>query len=212
MKKQPTGIELPKETINALLNGVDKIMIPIKQELCIDSIENYINWDNEDVAIENYSPLQINGEFYVQEPFFCLKDGVKINSIERKIAYQDDKGSISYEGKVQIVEQLKLDFENPIFMTYEQSRLKDLIPTDIQIKRVQDINVNKDFSTKDKKYFEKFTYHCTTEPINFKRHRGFKEYLKRININYDDNPYVFLYSVSKKDSKKSKPNHDTNNS
>lgn len=33
-------------------------------------------------------------------------------------------------------------------------------------------------STKDKKHYEKYTYHCTTEPIHLKRIRGFKMYLK----------------------------------
>lgn len=40
--------------------------------------------------------------------------------------------------------------------------------------------------TKDKKLFEKYTFHCTTEPINQKRIRGLGAYFRKKNINIEN--------------------------
>ena len=172
--KNKIGIELPKQTIDALLNGANMFIIPINND-------NQI-WlhDSKCKYFEEILPLQAGDEFYVQEDIKICNECCERMSHEYRDCYCS-------QGKI-------IDAKT----TYKQSIVKSNI-VNVKIKRIQDININKDFTIKVKKYFEKFTYHCTTEPINFKRHRAFKEYLKEIEIDYNKNPYIILYTIKIKE-------------
>ena len=87
-------------------------------------------------------------------------------------------------------------FEDCDFSTKKIDSINEIL--DVRVIRVQDLI--KKLDTKNKKALEKFTYHCTTEPIAQKRIRAVKEYFSRIikelnlDIKYEDNPYIFLIS------------------
>lgn len=194
MKK---GIELPKETIDALLNGATKFVMPIKKtcNTCKFNIEDNNDFDywndcrNEKSeynyeAIANipnkkcneYEPaqwfmnrkLQIGDEFYVQEEF-CLTPKSKYCNIILK----NDCGAKFIQAGTNI------DWCKASEMTYEQSRIKHPI-TDIQIKKVQELSVQEKQNI------------CILERNEV---ISFSDWIKKQDINYDDNPYVFLVKV-----------------
>lgn len=188
--KQPIGIELPKETIEALLNRTSKFIVPIDTGLKIHSIDDagisfYDGetecWLTKETFIDSIAPLQIGDELYVQEEFFVLKDGVKINSEPRKIAYRDDRGSISYNNEVQIFEHLDLTFLKSSFMTPEQSRIKGKI-TDIQVKNTNSLSI----SDKSDCY----------QPFTGNKKLCWPDWFdEQFNENYESDPTFFLVSM-----------------
>jgi hypothetical protein len=193
------GIELPKETIEALLNGASMFIVPIDDErikglhchgFSLGTLWFSNDKNNKPLELANgfkhgvpiLPPRQIGDEFYAQEPYTCGKKGENLH-------YEFDFANANvFDDWCDYC--CTTNFE-PCMMTHKQSRVKGKI-VNAEVKKVQDIEVYK-LPTKDKKYFEEFTYHCTTEPIEQKRIRGFIEYLKKIGIDYKENPFV-LYT------------------
>jgi len=75
------AITLHSLEIEAILKGASSLLVVIDESKIVDTIENYLKWDNEDVAIQNYSLLQVGDTFYVQGA--TIKDLV-VESVEVK--------------------------------------------------------------------------------------------------------------------------------
>lgn len=174
------GIELPKETINALLSGASMFVVPFKKEAFNKSekdneklYESYVHrlQYGQKHFIQDYSRLQISNSFYVQEEF-CLTPKSKYCNIILK----NDCGAKFIQAGTNI------DWCEASKMTYKQSRLKDLVVVDIKIKKVQELSVQEKQNI------------CIIERNEV---ISFADWIKKQNINYDDNPYVFLITCNK---------------
>lgn len=138
-------IKLPPQTIKAILDGATKIVLPIDDE----EIKNIVKSDNKKILfydiesdglnewtiedfIKQYCPIQPNEEYYVAEEFVQGTTQVFYRSL--------DENGMDMDKCWQSADQ----------MQPHQSRCKFKV-TNVEVKRVKDININSDFPTKDKK-------------------------------------------------------------
>ena len=165
-----TGIELPKQTINALQKGASMFIVPVPSNIIVDEIrEDMISystymdgeeesWTNDGVEefIQEFSKLQIDHEFFNQEEFYYGK-----GTHSDVITYSPDK----YDK--QLLRDRVIDASQ---MSQEQSRYKGIV-VDAEVKRVGDMlisDVNK----------------C-----------GLEEEFIFDEFPHKDNQYVFLYKI-----------------
>lgn len=210
------GIELPKETIEALLNGANKFIVPCSIKHTCDNFD--IAEDREINTCKacnkiHGTPLQIGDKFYVQEEF---RIGYW-NSITEQMAFDykigKDKSLKDIENELfwdlVIESKCELDvlgikpysngdyswekYNSPLkwrkaeTMKYEQSRIKDLVTVDFKIKRVQDLVYSECYEITGN------IYYTGTVWWEF-----FKRWIERkYSISWDKNPYVFLYTIEK---------------
>ena len=160
MKK---GIELPKETIDALLGGANMFIMPVHS----DFVENLIDPNKSEYFMDKYCQLQVGDEFYVQEDFATF--------MFNPIRYKNDSTN-----PCSVWEEASL-------MTEELSRVKGKI-VKIEVKRVQDINYQEEFNMGRKFEQDKTYIGCNSD--YYKNKLG-------VDIKYEDNPYVFLYTMEK---------------
>jgi hypothetical protein len=182
--KQPTQA-INEHQIKALLNGASMLVIPIELDTsryrfdCLDDdydeILKCIFYDKKDddfLVIE--CPLQIGQTYFVQEDVF------------RSLMC----GGVEQLG-IKPCDVIVKDIDKQ-FMQEHQSRIPSLIPLEIEVKRVQDIN------------WEEITNImkavCTCEDNEENRcyfgHDGhFRNWLEKQGISYKENPYIFTIKV-----------------
>ena len=144
-------IELPKQTIEALLNDTSMFIEPIKGFIGIKTSK-----EHEEEAKKSFirimSKLQIGGEFFIQEDF--CEDAVEI--------YYKNTSSLECANNTDWVSAKK--------MNARQSRYKGVV-VDVEVNRVQDLVLIDGM---------------------------FIDYVNFLdNEVYEDNPYVFLYTVKR---------------
>ncbi len=171
------GIELSKESYNALLNGASKFIIPITDEnICISQTgsPNYIFWTAYNFECNN-----------------CKGKDPQCTDCYGKGKVQD----LDCESEEEFIKKYSsLQVEDE----FEQSRFKGEI-TRVEVKKIQDLGFvdyhmfgmkwgpgcawfNTDTVFTDGEY-EYYDLEC------------FKDWLEKQNVDYNQNPYVFLYTI-----------------
>ncbi len=124
--------QLNKEQINALLNGASMLVMSIPENLqelkpTIRQIKSFISM---------FSPLQMGEEYFVQEEFMYSE---VVNIIRYRIDADNNlRDDLTYE---ELMDYKTINWKDASQMQEHQSRLKFKC-IEIEVKRVQDINVN----------------------------------------------------------------------
>ena len=170
------GIEKSKETIDALLNGASMMIEPI------DSSDDFYRVQGDaDGAIAAvftndtfWSKLKIGEGFFVQEEFTEV-----------------DANEIKARSQIPNNEQHNYDWQNVSQMQEHQSRYKGVV-VDVEVKRVQDLTV------KTMRTFLGLSFH----EADLHWEKFLEDFIDWFNsqfdVRYEDNPYVFLYTVKRK--------------
>lgn len=193
---KPIEIQLPKETIKGLVNGATKFIIPIDKDINIEetrgdmlSYTTHIkgvktSWSNDyiEAFIKEFSPLQISDIHFVQEKFIY-------SEIANSICYKNvaDENLRDDLTDLELFDYQSVSWKDASQMTYEQSRLKDLVVVDVEIKRVQDLNVGEIVKV----------YGCDRFLYQDRIDEFIEWYNKQYN-NYNENPYVFIVAIEDK--------------
>ena len=158
--------QLNKEQINALLNGASMLVMSIPENLqelkpTIRQIKSFISM---------FSPLQMGEEYFVQEEFMYSE---VVNIIRYRIDADNNlRDDLTYE---ELMDYKTINWKDASQMQEHQSRLKFKC-IEIEVKRVQDINVN-------------------NIPYIQTKMWAFDKWLEKQGINYKENPYIFLAKV-----------------
>jgi len=178
MKKEEIGIILPKETVSILLDGAKKFIVPIP--------EYDLKRMNKGYSIGDAFPLWEGDTFYVKEPYTSRG--------ERKYIYYefDYPDANTFDNWCEYAHTTNYE---ALKMPLEFSRIKEKVKK-VKIIKVQE-TLRPSIKVRDAKVYEKWSvYHRSNEPIYQKRGRGFRNYLKLLNIDYEDNPFVFEVTLN----------------
>lgn len=157
-EKQPIDIELPKETIEALLNGASKFIVPIKSQgltklevneyhelTCsncghiADNTPKHICLHCEGLMCYENAPLQIGDEFYVQEEFIMGYADVE-EQLDYRVFYKNETPDLEWCDAPED-EPYPAPFNEASQMTPEQSRIKGKI-TDVRVKNTNSLSIS----------------------------------------------------------------------
>lgn len=187
------SIVFNKQQLEAYKNGATMFLVPVDKE--IYSIQgNFIEFQGVDGAsdvdsveefINHASDIQKNENFFIQEEFTL--DEILLGGEE--ILYKNDflprdfkSSAIGYglttdKMKERILK--RCSWQEASQMQEHQARFKDIV-LDAEVKRVQDI--------------------CNSTAvkihnINIRPKYHLEYWLKKQGIDYDENPYIFLYTI-----------------
>jgi len=207
-------IQLPQQTIEALLKGASMFLFPIDEDIEItdilnDGLDLYYSINHTptitspSVFIENFLPLQVDDEFWVAEEWLSIKERIYTKSEAKLIPkeYLD-------------VHYNRLNWIPASEMTEVQSRLKGKV-VGIQLKRVDEIT--KEDCKKLGQYAEFTTWSSNggeyppppaqDYAYTFDGKVGSSDYKNNLKqwLNqqygegfYENNPYIPLYAVEMK--------------
>ena len=164
------GIELPKQTIDALLNRASMFIVPIS-EGTNEHVEDFKLYGDDSKIIECHSKLQRGDNFFVQEEFAMDI----VNYIHYLADYDNEYDRNQMDYHYGIIEASK--------MTEKQSRYKGII-VDVDVKRVQEIYGN-----------YKAILMNTSDELGYIESQFKKWFNTQFKVKYEDNPCVFLYIV-----------------
>jgi hypothetical protein len=196
-------IQLPKQTIEAILNGAEYILLPIKGELFHEALKNtYLQQGRTDevkLIVKNHNTfvdmcrqIQPNESYYIQEEFLDI-----IKGVTTAIIYKQEHEQSTDEKEIRFDESSK--------MTPEQSRIHFACES-VEIKRLQELKnkelLNLGFS--EYKTYEDFRYEFspTYSSLFVKGIEVFLNTFKhwfnsQHKQQYEDNPYCILAKIKR---------------
>lgn len=210
-------IQLNEHQIKALLNGASMLVVPIeKPTSAIIEIGEIVIWDGWKLVMSGYMPethskkykfiplergmafteyenfidkverigkipLQIGQEYFVQEEF-CFKT---FNNF-KWIIFQDEQWKRYEDKDFKVTDKIQDSSQ----MQEHQSRIPSLIPLEIEVKRVYDIQDYEISNILGEEYTKWIS------GLLMQNARFYESYNKQYpNQPYEENPYVFIIKV-----------------